>query len=85
MLDAGFEWYSFDNYENDPVDDPVIISGDELLQGDILVCEGHMEIFDHYDENGNLVVYSWGSTSSTQPHRSSRNVSDYSGVWRLSD
>ena len=69
LQDAGFVKKSFTSW-------------DDLVQGDIIALNGHVEIFDH-NSGGKHYVYSNGSTNgikSTEPRQSSR--SSYTVVWR---
>ena len=75
MEEAGFVWHPF--FE---------ISADDLQAGDILVKNGHVEIFSHFD-NSVEYAYSWGKVYTEEPARKSANTGNintkYTGIWRL--
>lgn len=74
MQEAGFTWYPMSQ-----------LSGDELKQGDILVKDGHIEIFYDYLD-GRERALTWGSVYTEEPvtkWATVNNIShEYRGVWR---
>ena len=76
MSEEGFVWYSFAE-----------IDGEDLKEGDILVRNGHVEIFSHYDEKGREYAYTWGAIYEEEPARKATTIDDinsiYTGIWRL--
>lgn len=76
MEAAGFVWYPMSR-----------LSGDDLQKGDILVKDGHVEIFYDFNDDGIERALTWGSIyfeEPTEKHATINNINTkYSGIWRL--
>lgn len=76
MEEAGFTWYSMSE-----------LSGDDLKKGDILVKNGHVEIFYDYDDDDKELALTWGSVYKKLPalkDAKKTNIDQkYKGIWRL--
>ena len=77
MEEAGFKWYNSSE-----------LSADELETGDILVRNGHVEIFYDFDGNGVELAWTWGSVYDMEPaikKKTTKNniLTQYMGIWRL--
>lgn len=74
LENAGFVWYS----KNE-------LNAEDIQQGDILVKNGHVEIFDRY-EDGVEYAYTWGAIYSEEPAPKKSTIyniwDNYAGVWR---
>ena len=74
LKDAGFVWYGKDE-----------LKSEDIQKGDILVKDGHVEIFDRY-ENDVEYAYTWGSIYRDEPARKDNTIYNiwdrYEGVWR---
>ena len=81
LRDAGFVWH--------PVSEMTEEEKMNLQQGDIMVRQGHVQIFDGFktEENNPIIIaYSWGSINYIEPVETCRldTFSDsYEGIWRL--
>lgn len=75
LKEQGFVWLSKED-----------LTADDLQKGDILVRNGHVEIFDHFDEKGKEWAYSWGEVAPYEPYEKKCNKNNlfnvYRGVWR---
>lgn len=82
LIDAGFVWYPI----SEMTEEELI----NLQKGDIMVKQGHIQIFDHfyYDNNDNPLIYAytWGHICYEEPTESCRRdyfEKNYVGIWRL--
>ena len=74
LINAGFVWYGRDE-----------LKAEDIQKGDILVKNGHVEIFDKF-ENGVEYAYTWGAIYETEPAPKRTTINNiwknYEGVWR---
>ena len=74
LENAGFVWHSKSE-----------LNAEDIQQGDILVRDGHVEIFDRY-EDGVEFAYTWGEIYDNEPTEKGYTIytiwNDYEGVWR---
>lgn len=76
MEEAGFIWYPSSE-----------ISAEDLQAGDVLVRNGHVEIFSHFDKETNKeYAYTWGAVYKKEPaekfHTKYNIWNRYKGAWR---
>lgn len=73
LEDAGYVWIEFDED----------ISVEDLKAGDIMVVNGHVEIFGGI-EGDSVMRYTWGAAYQHEPHysNSATYVQRYTGCWR---
>lgn len=82
LEDAGFEWYSFSTSGTSDI--PEI----HLQEGDILVKDGHVEIFSHFYDDGIGHSYTWGKIYEKEPvykDIEKKLKDNFVGIWRLKD
>lgn len=76
MQSAGFTWHPMSE-----------LDGEDLRRGDILVKNGHVEIFYGYNKNGQELALSWGNIHDSFPMTKAENVEnidkEYAGLWRI--
>lgn len=76
MTEAGFTWHPMSE-----------LTADDLKKGDILVKDGHVEIFYGYDKFNRELALSWGDVykSLPVPKKASRSniTRQYNGIWRI--
>lgn len=76
MVEAGFTWHPMTE-----------LTGDDIRTGDILLKNGHIEIFYGYDDKGRELAMTWGDVYEKLP--AEKNVwkntinQEYRGIWRL--
>lgn len=75
LKEAGFCWYAMSE-----------LGVDNMEKGDIMVRDGHVEIFSHF-EGETEYAWTWGSVYKEEPAKKDSSKSEvavkYSGVWRL--
>lgn len=80
MEEAGFTWHPGSE-----------ITGKGVQEGDILVKDGHIEIFEEYGDYGYVYSWTWGSVYDALPAKKGQNKDNifggnqYEGIWRLED
>ncbi len=75
MEEAGFSWHAMSE-----------LGVDNMEKGDIMVRNGHVEIFSHF-EGKTEYAWTWGKVYLNEPARKDSSKSEvavmYSGIWRL--
>ena len=76
MEEAGFTWHPMSE-----------LKGEDLKKGDILVKDGHVEIFVNYSDRGQERALTWGNVYNELPALKDAynyNINQkYKGIWRL--
>ena len=75
LEEAGFSWHAMSE-----------LGVDNMEKGDIMVRNGHVEIFSHF-EGKTEYAWTWGKVYLNEPARKDSSKSEvavmYSGIWRL--
>ncbi len=69
--EAGFTWYDMNE-----------LNVEDIIRGDILVKNGHIEIFSNYDEKGKTYSWTWGKIYNREPAEKNYGPNKYNGLWR---
>lgn len=78
---AGFVWIPKNKFMADTK------QPEQLQKGDILVVNGHVEVFSHFDSEGKECAWTWGKIYTAEPAQKGSTKDTiwnwYDGVWRL--